>query len=400
MENLTEREAQFLAAVKTELANEVKSLKESGITAEKMAEAIDARHQELTKELATAEALKGLEDLIVAANLELKALKEKAPETNRVKSWAEQAKAQGITTERVQKAYAAHENLTFEIERLERKQVGTIAYPSNAYVPFPYMEQGWGEAPINKPVMKPICDTRSSPTARATWVERGAREGAIDSTAAGAAKDQIDFTPIVATATATKYAGYITFPDELLDDIDNFLAETQNDLVNSVLKAEDDALITYAISKAKAYDLTDIKTTSPTKYESIMAMVTQVRSHNFEPTAIILNPIDFCMIEFDAFNNGYAVVGWINGGGPTIGGVPVYQSNQIESAHAMVGDMKKVHIRDFKGLTVKLGLNGTDFTTNCATMVGEVRTIAFVKAGEEYAVCYDEIADVVTAITT
>lgn len=400
MENLTEREAQFLAAVKTELANEVKALESKGLTAEKIVEIIDQRHLEMSKELATAESLKALEELIIQTNLDIKALKETPAKTNAVKSWAEQAKEQGITQERVKKAAAAKENLTFEIERLDRKQVGTVAYPSNAYVPFPYMESGWGEAPITKPVMKPICDTRTSPTARATWVERGAREGTVGVTTPGEAKDQLDFTPIVATATASKYAGYITAPDELLDDIDNFLAETQNDLINTVLKAEDDAIITYMISKASAFDLTGLTKSGPTKYEAILAMVAQIRTNNFEPNAILLNPQDFCAIEFDAFDNGYAVVGWINGGGPTIGGVPVYQTNQIAKGYAAVGDFKKLHIREYKGLTVKLGLNGTDFVNNCFTMVGETRTIMFVKAGEEDALCYDAISDVVTAVTS
>jgi HK97 family phage major capsid protein len=401
MENPTPEETKMLDAVKTVIAAEVKSLKESSLTKEQMEEAINLKHQELAKTVATPEALKALEDLVIAANLEIKALKESAPKGKAaIKSWTEQATEQGITNEKLQNAVKAKQNLTFDIARLEKKTVGDVAYPTNDYIPFPYMESGWGEAPITKPVMKPICDTRTSPTARATWVERGAREGTVGVTSPGTAKDQLDFTPTVATATASKYAAYIKAPDELLTDVDMFLQETQNDLVNTVLKAEDAAIITYAISKASAFDLTTLKTTTPTKYESIMAMATQVRTNNFEPTAIILNPIDFCTIEFDAFNNGYAVVGWINGGGPTIGGVPVYQSNQITAGYAMVGDMKKVHIREFGGLSVQLGLSGDDFINNIFTLRGETRTIVFVKGGEEDALCYDAISDVVTAITT
>lgn len=382
--------------------NDLQALIEKGLAGTVRQDVLEAKLKELEGKLPTDK----LADILVAVErqgTELAALKERG--TTQYKTMQQQLAEQmhGKTKSDLRGGI----DLTIDLNLIPSyKQVDTIAVGSQNYLPFPTFDPGWSSSPLNQPILRQISDVGTTPTGRVVYVRLGAREGTVNGTSEGAVKDQIDFTPTAVGVTAAKMAAFIKFTEEAMDDIPSFMAELEKEIMAQINTVEDSTMLTYLTGTvANAFTLSTLTTLNPTNYDAILAAATQVRGYNFNANAALLNPVDYAAMLMSKADSGgsYMLPPFASQNLLTIGGVTLYPSNQITVGNVLVGDFSKFHIRDYKGLTLRLGYDGNDFTYNLMTAVAERRTAYYVKGAttvEEWnAFVYDKLSDIITAIT-
>ena len=94
------------------------------------------------------------------------------------------------------------------------------------------------------------------------------------------------------------------------------------------------------------------------------------------PTAILLNPADWAILQVDLTDSATGVrVDWSAGIAPRINGLPVIQSNGITADQVVVGDFQQAGtIYDREAVTVEMSDSDDDnFTKNLVTIRAERR---------------------------
>ena len=258
--------------------------------------------------------------------------------------------------------------------------------------------------PVN-PLFDTLTNTGNTDSSIIQYIEKVNRDGTTIFIGEGDAKNQIDFDWKKNTSTAKKVADYIKVSEEMLDDISFMASAIENELRYQInLKTSSEILAGVGTGDflkgitqyAQAYTLTTVLTTAPNTYDVLKAMATQVTVNNGTATHAVLNPIDYVNMGIAKGTTAFYVI--IDG---FVQQLPfmVVQSNQIPVGYALVADMSKSIVRNYKAFTVDYGHDASDFTTNMVTVRGERRVHHYIADNHTPCFVYDAISDVVTAIT-
>lgn len=256
-----------------------------------------------------------------------------------------------------------------------------------------------------EPMVTNFCDVARTNSAIIYYVEKKNRDGSTIFIAEGAAKNKIDFDLVRNTSEARKVADYIKVTDEMLDDVEFMAAEIESELMYQIRKAASAGVLSGngtapnlkgITASAQAYALTTVLTDAPTNSDALIAAATQIKINGGMPTHAFLSPVDYANMKIKKGTTGHYVMV-----GNEVAQLPfqVIEIADFTVGKLLMGDMRKSKVRVLQDITVEYGYDSDDFTKNFKTVRAETRLHHYIADNHAAAFVYDDIADIVTAIT-
>lgn len=306
-------------------------------------------------------------------------------------------------------AFKTRKTNTFSISLVE-KAAGNMTVagnvtPDSVNVVSTGVEAGYVDILPVEPLIESYCNTGTTNNSIIQYIEKVNRDGSTIFIGEGDAKNQIDFDWKKNQSTAKKVADYIKVSDEMLSDISFMAAAIENELRYQIDLNTSAAVLTGdglgdnlkgITAYAQAYTLTTVKTTTPNTLDAIHAASTQIRVNNGRVTHVFLNPVDYANLKIAKGTTGYYA---IVDGMVTMLPFQVVDNNQISVGKILVADMTKSIVRNYKPFTVEYGWENDDFTKNMVTVRGERRLHHYIADNHTPCFVYDDISDIITAVT-
>lgn len=313
------------------------------------------------------------------------------------------------TTRSKWEAFKKREITNLSLELRVPAPITISANQPNTYVPGYEEIPGLIDLPRNRPFMMAISNVGTTNKPSVVWTEKTNPEGQAQFIGEGDLKPLIDFKYATKRESAKKVADRIETSEENLDDIDWMAAEIENELRYQIEIAVSTQLLTGdglgdnlkgLDAYAGGYVLTTVETTDPNNADAIRAAIAQIRSLNFIPDLVVINPIDAANMELEKATDGhYIIPPFKSVDGTVISGVRVVEENGLPVGSVLVGDMRRFRVRIYKPLVIEYGWVNNQFAENMVTIRGEMRLYSFVATNDTGAFVYDTFANIKSAIT-
>lgn len=240
-------------------------------------------------------------------------------------------------------------------------------------------------------------------TDRATivYVDEVGGEGAANTTAEGAVKNQTDVDFAEKVSNAIKYTAFVKISEEMLGDAPRLAQAVDEITADKVYQAVVSGVVSTAIANANNYSLTDFNGAVPDANEAdaIHAALVESEQSGFVPNALVINPIDFGKLRFIKATDGTPVISYYGEGR-----FPVFSDNlaiikraDIPVGTFVVGDLNAIKVR-FYQQAVELGYDGDDFTRNMRTLRAENRVHIYVPTTEGASLVKGTFATMIEAL--
>jgi HK97 family phage major capsid protein len=221
------------------------------------------------------------------------------------------------------------------------------------------------------------------------WVYETAQEGAIDGTAEGASKDQLDNNFVVDSVSLVKRAAYFKLSTEMLDDVtfmeawirNKLLVRLLKDVDNQVLQGDDSAPNTNSlINQATAWAAGNFANSiyNANEIDVLNVGIGQIANADQElmRPVIVVNPefltslLTSKVSTTDKRYNDYLREVASNG---TLRGIPIVTHTAIGADTFLIADMARAIVVEKGSVNIEVGLDGNDFTKNMRTILAEWR---------------------------
>lgn len=206
-------------------------------------------------------------------------------------------------------------------------------------------------------------------------------------------------------------SAYAKFSKNMLDDIDNFIMQLQNLLLNRVAIKMDAAMIsgnesTYPeqfnglATIATPWAAGGKATYKPNEKDVIEVAIGLSQSNNGYPNAIVINPSDLVNLKIAKAGKDNAILQYPGFDG-TISGLNTIVSNQITAGKFLVLDSNKakLHVRTPYEITISNSANDGDFTKRLITVNITKRCTLVISANDYGSVVYGDFTTAKTALT-
>ena len=206
-------------------------------------------------------------------------------------------------------------------------------------------------------------------------------------------------------------SAYAKFSKNMLDDIDNFIMQLQNLLMNRVAIKMDAAMISGDESThpeefdglatiATPWAAGGKKTYMPNEKDVIEVAIGLSQSNNGYPNAIVINPTDLVNLKIAKAGLNNAILQYPGFDG-TISGLNTIVSNQITAGKFLVLDSNKakLHVRTPYEITISNSANDGDFTKRLITVNITKRCTLVISANDYGSVVYGDFTTAKTALT-
>ena len=264
-----------------------------------------------------------------------------------------------------------------------------------------------------KPKALDFFEKENIPEGTWTYTEQKAKDGEAAWKAEGASADQIDYEWATSSSAVKEIKVFTKVTKKALQYIPGFLSAIQN-LVTRDLRVKTSYDVLYSTESATApkgltkHDIGFPATTSldgKFKEPSIATVATVCKSIIMSRDAddvnfIMMNPLSEAELleERDSKPAGQANIVMI-GAIPTIAGVPVIFSNQIEAGYILIGDASKFNVHPSGVLDIELGTEDKDLRNGIKTLYVSQFYHVFLKQNYVGGFIYDNIEDIKTQIT-
>lgn len=224
------------------------------------------------------------------------------------------------------------------------------------------------------------------------WVEMVNEDGVVAMTVEGAVKSQIDWDYVEASERVKKITAYTKVSKEMLDDVDEFAQDIQNELTERIQLFADTAFltgdgtgenITGIDTNATAFAAGSLASTveAAQKLDCLRAGVAQVYRSNFTPNYIIINPDDAASMDLiKDLNNNYVLAPFVSASGLSVSGIPVITNNGVAADDFYVGDFSKYKAKIREDIDIQIGYDADDWTKNLITPLAEMRAVGYIPA--------------------
>lgn len=301
-------------------------------------------------------------------------------------------------------------NVRFDIKAAANIMISTNY--SGGTVGLTSWDSAVAKAPRRQPFMRELVRVLPTGNLYIAWAEIKNPDGGAGSVAEGAAKPQADFDIVEATAKVEKIAVWMKASKESLADIAFLQAEINSEL-RELLELELDTQI--LSGDGVAPHLKGILTYVPAfttgggfsgsipfanQYDAIVAAISQVQQANFNPNAVIVNPIDYykLMLTKDTQGN-YIRPQFMADGSYVIAGLRVVANNGVAVGTFVVGDFTKSNLAVREEINFQIGYVNDDFTKNLVTILAELRAVHYIKSNHVKAFVKGTFSDVIADIT-
>jgi HK97 family phage major capsid protein len=269
-------------------------------------------------------------------------------------------------------------------------------------------------SPQRKVLIEDLADTGGMSSNKVTWVEVLGESGAPAMTAELATFAEKDYTFAVYEASALKVTVMSKHSTEILEDmpqlvsaVKSMLAEDLNLKVDSELYsgAGTAGLFNGIYTQATAFSAGTLVVALPNKLDVLRSALVQVATAgkgNYQPNAIMLNPIDAGLLDMTKDTNGaYVMPPFTTADRTVIKGVQIIESTLVTAGTFLVGDFRKLHIRNKRGLSIQVATeNGTDFEKDILTIRASRRLASYVKTNDSGAFVKGTFSTAITDLTS
>lgn len=321
-------------------------------------------------------------------------------------------KAAGFFDKKLQKG----EHRTVEVDKLAGTMTtaNVTAVGTNA-IPFSLSDAEAGLTRIvrRQPWILEIANVSSTNKMYVQWAEQANADGAADETAEGNDKNQIDFDWVEKSKKVEKITAFIKVSKEALDDLDGLANEINTELRETILLQTDADLlsgdgitptIAGLLTMDTAYDAGAFAGTivDPNFADVLRTAIAQVVANQFRPNYILLHPTDVAKMDLEKSeaDGHYTLPPFKSADGMVVSGVRVLENTGQTVDKFTVGDFTKFNVKLREGLTIDMGLDGSDFTKNLVTILGEIRLASYIKTNHAGAFVSGDFSDAIAALAT
>jgi HK97 family phage major capsid protein len=195
-----------------------------------------------------------------------------------------------------------------------------------------------------------------------------------------------------------KIAGMVKVSKEMLSDLSFVQNEINTDLVQGVLTGLDNSLL----NGAGGTDLEGMWSFAPTFsaavgtpfslaitqaniLDVIRVAMSQIQSAKFEPSHVILNPIDVAKMQLTKTSTGeYSTPFWypLSTGEMRVTTLTIISTTFMTAGNFLVGDMSRSNLRMRENVNIQVGYVNDDFARNMVTILAEARAVHYIKAND------------------
>lgn len=282
--------------------------------------------------------------------------------------------------------------------RMTMKAVGnmTLSGSTTGQLPQADREAGITRLVRRNPFILELVNVGSITSNLWEWVQQANAEGAPAMTAEGAAKAQIDFELVLASAAVRKVTAYIKVSKEMLDDISLMESEINQELSERINLTIDAQLLsgngtgqnlTGILQNAVAFAPGSFATGSanevvaPINADVLRVAINQISVALFQPNYIVMHPSDVTAMDLAKSVDGhYVLPPFSTSSNTVVKGIPIVANTGVTEGDYLVGDFSKAGVRFREGLTFDVGYENDDFTKNFVTVLAEARLVQRVKS--------------------
>lgn len=284
------------------------------------------------------------------------------------------------------------------------KAAGSMSITGNVTGDVPQAERIAGINPIAQrtPVILGLFgDTGTISGNKLDWVYEANEDGGAGQTNEGAAKTQQDFDLLVGEESVKKTTSYLKITTEMLADIDGFRAYVDNKIRGKILQAVESGAwdgdgsgtgingnlrgLTTVATTFAAPSLLANAVDNANEVDVLVAAILQVvLAEQERPDFAVVNPQVLALLKstkVSATDKRY-VERLVQVGDSLLvdGTTQIVESTLCAADDFLVGLRAKAMLRNkAQGLTIDVGLDGNDFTTNFRTILGEWRGLCAVE---------------------
>lgn len=356
---------------------------------------------------------KGIRSMLKKQGEEIAALKEKGEQKivamdirSQVKNWMEANKEAIEKVKSGMRADLPELQLRAPAVMLESTNLG-----GSAYLPNPGVQPGVIDLVRKQPTFWDRLQkgrTRLNPY---IWVNKFNKQGNAQFIGEGVLKPLASFELQTESSVPKKVAERMKASTELLYDYEGMTSLIENELRFEVETAANAAVLTGVASStnpkgvtqyASLFTLTTLdNVVAANNSDAVLAARAQLASLNYNTNiTAYMNPIDIANMQLAKSTEGvYTIPPFTTADGMTVGGVTIYEDNNIAVGYLLIGDMTKYKVLIHQDFFVQWGWENDDFSKNLVTVIGEMRFHQFVSSNHAGAFIYDTFANIKAAIT-
>lgn len=269
-------------------------------------------------------------------------------------------------------------------------------------------------APQRDILIEDLADSAGTTSNKVTWVEVLAETGAPATTAELATFAEKDYTFSVYEAPVLKVTVMSKHSTEILEDMPSLVAAVKEMLQEDLNLKVDEKLYSGAggsgefngvYTQATAFAAGTLVVASPNRIDVLRAAMVQLSTAGkgkFKPTAILLNPIDAGLLDMTKDAQGaYVMPPFTSADRTVVKGVRVIESVLVTAGTFLVGDFRRLKVRNRRGLSVQVATeNGTDFEKDILTIRASRRLASYIKTNDAGAFVKGTFSTAITDLTS
>lgn len=302
-------------------------------------------------------------------------------------------------------------------ENLQLKVPGSMSLSGNTtgQIPQAFRIAGANEVPQRQVRFLNLLQQGSITSNLVEWVYQANEDGTAGSTAETAAKNQIDFDLVVASQRVEKYTAYIKVTDEMITDVDYLESLINRQLSRKLLQAvESDAYAgngttpnlngVRTVSTAWAAGASAASVDNANIVDVLRVGVTQILlAEQPMPDYILMNPADVLalkQIKVSTTDKRYIDALQMIAGDMLLDGIPIIQTTLVSQDDFLIGNSELAQMLTKEGISIEVGYDGNDFTTNFRTIRAEWRGVVFVQNNDRTAFVAGDFTTAKAALET
>lgn len=238
------------------------------------------------------------------------------------------------------------------------------------------------------------------------WVNRVDGEGGSAFITEGSLKPLKDWEYETETSTAKKVAVSAKVSTEMLTDAPFMRGEIDRLLRQDLMSVVNEKVLTGTGSGAEikgvtvgaaGYTISDLngKVEMPNYADAIRAAVLQLRTLNFRPDTLFINPVDNAMIDLTKDTSGHYLTAEMKS---LISGITIVETANITKGKFLLMDTSRWMLRPYENLRLEYGLENDDFRKNLVTVIAEMRLHSYQNSVDAGSLVYADFATVLAAI--
>lgn len=238
------------------------------------------------------------------------------------------------------------------------------------------------------------------------WVNRVNKEGGSAFIAEGTLKPLMDWEYKQETANPKKIAVRTKVSTEMLEDFDFILSEIRRMMTLDLREVIDEKLLTGAGNADEPKGITtaaggytssalDDSVVMPNEADAIRAAMLQMRTLNFYPDVVFLNPAQKAMMDLTKTSQGNYIKVELDS---VLASLQIIETTRIEEGHFLLIDSSKWQVRPYNTITFRTGWENDDFSKNLVTFICEQRLFDYWNSIDLGAFIYEDFDTVKAAI--